>query len=206
MMLRLSTTESMQKILIASQNAHKIDEIAPFLQQAGFDVTDARAYNIAEPAEDSGTFLGNVRIKARYYADATGLGVLADDSGLIVDSLGDFPGVESAPFIKSCGGNAQAVADLFKRLDGRSPRCHYISVLLLRFPDGREVTVEGKVYGTLVSEPRGNHDFGFDCWFLVDGDTRTFGEYTTAEKNAVSHRGLALQNLLKELHELRAVS
>src|ERR1700748_2831619 len=101
----------MSKILIASQNIHKIEEITPILLEAGFDVTDARSHALPEPVEDSGTFIGNARIKAKAAVEATGMAVLADDSGIIIDALGDFPGVETAPHAQSLGGYPQAIAE-----------------------------------------------------------------------------------------------
>lgn len=198
----------MPKILIASQNAHKIEEIAPILRQAGFEVTDARSHNLVEPVEDSGSFIGNARIKARAAMENTGMAVLADDSGLSIEALTDengieFPGVESAPYAKSHGGYPDAVADIFKRLNGRASRCYYTSVLLVLFPDGREVVATGKVYGRLLETPRGDGTFGFDPWFEIEGSDKTFAELSHEEKNAISHRGLALKELL---HELRALS
>lgn len=193
----------MSKILIASQNAHKIDEIAPILRLAGFEVTDARSHNLVEPVEDSGTFIGNARIKAKAAMESTGMAVLADDSGLVMESLADdFPGVESAPYAKECGGYPQAVADLFKRLDGKSSRCYYIALIMVLFPDGREVTVTGKVYGKLIQTPRGDGTFGFDPWFEIEGEDKTFAELTKDEKARISHRGVALKELLDELRAL----
>lgn len=192
----------MQKILIASQNAHKIDEITPILIKAGFDVTDARSHNLPEPVEDSGTFIGNARIKAEAAVKATGIAVLADDSGLVMKELVDFPGVESAPYAQSCGGYPQAVADIFERLNGRPSDCYYIAIIMVRFPDGREVTVEGRVHGKLIREPRGSGTFGFDPWFLIDGQDKTFAELTSDEKGKISHRGHALKELLDELRAL----
>lgn len=193
----------MQKVLIASHNSHKIAEIAPVLQLAGFEVTDARAFALPEPVEDSGSYIGNARIKARSAQSATGLAVLADDSGLTVEALVDFPGVESAPYAAECGGYPAAVADLFRRLAGESPRCYYSSVLLLLFPDGREVVAEGRVYGRLIETPRGTGTFGFDPWFEIEGSDKTFAELSIQEKDGISHRGLALKELL---HALRALS
>ena len=196
-------------LLIASQNAHKIEELKPLLEQAGFAVTDARDVKLKEPVEDGKTFVDNARIKAIAAVKATGMAVLADDSGLIIDALRDFPGVDTAPYVKSVGGTDRAVVDICNRLDGRDPACHYVSVLVLHFPDGGEIIAQGRVNGRLIRDGRGAGTFGFDPWFLVDGMDKTFAELTTTEKNRLSHRGLALQDLLRQLkdrHDLRAVS
>ena len=193
----------MPKILIASQNVHKLEEITPILQLAGFEVTDARVHKLPEPVEDSGSFIGNARIKAKAAVEATHMAVLADDSGLVMESLEDeFPGVESAPYAKECGGYPAAVADIFKRLAGKSSRCYYIAVIMVLFPDGREVVVSGKVYGHLIETPRGDGTFGFDPWFQIEGQEKTFAELTQEEKSKISHRGHALKELLNELRAL----
>lgn len=196
----------MSKILIASQNAHKIDEIAPILLKAGFEVTDARSHELPEPTEDSGSFIGNARIKAKAAMEATDMAVLADDSGLVMESLeNEFPGVESAPYAKECGGYPAAVADIFKRLAGKPSSCYYLCIILVLFPDGREIIAHGKVHGHLNETPRGEGTFGFDPWFEIDGgefNGKTCAEITTEEKSNISHRGLALKELLNELRAL----
>jgi len=196
----------MSKILIASQNAHKIEEIAPVLLAAGFEVTDARMHKLPEPVEDSGSFIGNARIKASAAAKATGMAVLADDSGLVMESLAnEFPGVESAPYAAECGGYPAAVADIFKRLEGKSSRCYYVCYIIVYFPDGREIIVNGRVYGHLIETPRGSGIFGFDPWFQIEGtafDGKTFTEITNEDKHTISHRGSALKELLDELRAL----
>jgi XTP/dITP diphosphohydrolase len=187
------------KLLIASQNAHKIDEIKPFLEQAGFDVTDAREHALPEPEEDGGSFVANARIKAQSAVKATGMAVLADDSGLVVEALGEFPGVDSAPYAKSCGGYPEAVADIFKRLDSKPSDCYYSATLLLLFPDGREFISEGRTYGRLIEQRRGAGTFGYDPWFEIKERQQTFAEISTEEKNAISHRGAAIRDLMKKL-------
>jgi len=200
------------KVLIASQNPHKITELAPILQQAGFEVTDARGMQLTEPEETEKTFIGNARIKARAAVEATGMAVLADDSGMVVEALSReelFPGVDTAPYAKSLGGHANAVPDIFKRLNGRPSDCYYYAVLILLFPHGRELVVEGRVDGILRQERKGDGEFGFDPWFEIKGVGKHFAELSTEEKNKYSHRGLALKNLLQTLKgdsELRAVS
>jgi XTP/dITP diphosphohydrolase len=107
------------------------------------------------------------------------------------------------------GGYPQAVAHLFEMLDGRPTDCHYKTVLVLQFPDGREITGEGRVNGRLIQTPRGTGNFGHDPWFEVPELGKTFAEMTVDEKNGLSHRSHALQDLLKKLEglrELRAVS
>lgn len=190
-----------QTILIASQNAHKIKEIRPVLERYGFSVTDARSHALPEPEEDGGTFIANARIKSDAAGKATNMAVLADDSGLIIDALGDFPGVDTAPYAQKMGGYPQAVADIFKRLDGRPADCHYVCILILRFPDGAEIIANGKVHGVLQTEPRGDGTFGFDPWFKIKGRDETFAQICAEEKDAISHRGQALRDLAAQLQK-----
>ncbi len=200
------------KLLIASHNTHKIQELTPPLTAAGFDVCDARDYKLPEPDENGKSFITNARIKAVAAMAATGMTVLADDSGLVIENLSEdeeFPGVDTAPYAKSLGGHANAVSDMFTRLNGRSAECHYTSVLMLLYPDGREIIAEARVEGVLRPEPKGTGTFGFDPWFEMNSTGKRFAELSVSEKNAASHRGLALQNLLHQLRndrELRAVS
>lgn len=186
-------------ILIASQNVHKISEIQPVLERFGFTVTDARSHELVEPEEDGGTFIANARIKSESAGKSVNMAVLADDSGLIIDALGDFPGVDTAPYAKGIGGYPAAVADIFKRLDGRPADCHYVCILILRFENGEEIIAQGKVHGTLIEQPRGDGTFGFDPWFQIEGSDKTFAEISAEEKEKISHRGMALHDLAAQL-------
>jgi XTP/dITP diphosphohydrolase len=201
--------KAMMKLLIASQNEHKIAELKPLLEKAGFDVTDAHTHTLEEPEETEKSFIANARIKAEAAVKATGMAVLADDAGLNINALGDFPGVDTKPYSDSMGGYPQAVADIFQRLNGKPSDCHYYAVLILRFPDGREIIGEGRVDGRLINERRGDGTFGYDPWFEEKETGKTFAEMSIAEKNGSSHRSRALQDLLKKIEgmrELRAVS
>lgn len=186
-------------ILIASQNAHKIDEIRPLLERAGYKVTDAREHELTEPDETGRTCLENARIKAQSALKETGMAVLADDSGFMVDALGDFPGVDSKPYAESCGGYQGAIDDLFRRLNGRSPQAHCLCILVLLFPDGREVVAQGRIDVEMRAEPKGDSGFGFDQWIYYPKMAKTFAEMTLDEKNSISHRSRALDDLLNRL-------
>lgn len=199
----------MPKLLIASQNAHKIDEIKPLLEQAGFDVTDAREHKLDEPDETGDTFIENARIKAHAAAKATGMAVLADDSGLEMIDLGGAPGVHTKPFTDSKGGYQQAVDYFFEKIGKNVMPAQYYCCLVLCFPDGSEVVGEGVLRGSLYTAPKGENTFGYDPWFVPEGETRSCGEMDIEEKNKISHRSRAIQDLLQKLkarNDLRAVS
>jgi XTP/dITP diphosphohydrolase len=190
------------RLFLASGNPHKareLQELADARRASGpaLEVLAASALG-GMPAvdEDTGTFLGNARKKARALrprvpADAW---ALADDSGICVDALGGAPGVESAYF---AGSQADAAANLAKLVqvmadvpDGRRG-AEYVCVLLLLGPDGTEQAFEGRSAGTLVREPRGECGFGYDPLFVPAGHTRTLGELPAATKHGLSHRGRA---------------
>ena len=136
----------------------------------------------------------NALIKARAVCKATGLPALADDSGLCVDALGGAPGVRSARY--SGGGDADNRALLLKNLAGVSDRrAHFNCAVALVCPDGRELTAEGRTEGSILTEERGEHGFGYDSLFFSNDLNKSFAEADEAEKNAVSHRGRALKCL-----------
>ena len=165
-----------------------------------------RIYSLAElginvdPEETATDFLGNARIKARTIAEFTDKAVVADDSGLEVAALGGAPGVYSARYagepVSDDRNNAKLLWEMAYVSD-RSAR--FVTTMVLRFPDGREIVGVGQVCGRITSEMRGENGFGYDPLFYADELKKTFGEATDTEKNAVSHRFRALADLLRQL-------
>jgi XTP/dITP diphosphohydrolase len=147
----------------------------------------------------------NARLKAEALCAATGEPAVADDTGLEVDALNGRPGVYSSRFAGPHATYADNVAKLLADLEGVAVderRARFRTVALARFPDGREVAAEGTVDGRIATEPRGDEGFGYDPVFVPeDGDGRTFGEMTLAEKQAVSHRGRAFRSLAEALRQ-----
>ena len=182
------------RVVVASHNPGKVWEINQLIQPYGLDAVSAGDLNLDEPEETETTFEGNARLKAVAAAKGSGLPALADDSGLEVDCLDGAPGIYSARWAgpgKDFGLAMKKVADEITRRDGwkgSGPRANFISVLCLAWPNGEVKTFEGKVFGTLVSPPRGGNGFGYDPMFVPEGDTRTFGEMDPKEKYAISHR------------------
>lgn len=185
-----------RKIVAATGNAHKLREFREILE--GFEVISTKEAGFFGDVEETGaTFLENALLKARAVCKGTGLPALADDSGLCVDALGGAPGVYSARY--SGGGDAENRTYLLKNLHGvENRRAHFCCAVALVFPDGRELTAEGRTYGTVLHAERGEGGFGYDSLFLSDDLQKSFAEADEAEKNAVSHRGRALA-ALKEL-------
>ncbi|MBR7186715.1 MAG: RdgB/HAM1 family non-canonical purine NTP pyrophosphatase [Clostridia bacterium] len=185
------------RLVAATGNAHKVKEIRKILK--GYEILTAAEAGFFEDVEETGTtFLENALIKARAVCSATKLPALADDSGLCVDALGGEPGVYSARY--SGGGSKENRALLLKNLQGvKDRRANFCCAVALVFPDGRELTAEGRSYGEILTKERGNGGFGYDPLFFSDDLNKTFSEATEEEKNAVSHRGLALRALEKLL-------
>ena len=153
-----------------------------------------------EPPEDAPTFAENARDKALAYARASGLPTVADDAGLEVEALGGAPGVHSRRFIGDEATAGQRNAHLLSLLDGRDDRAaRFVCVTALAYPDGNVETFEGEVRGEIATAPRGGGGFGYDPIFVVAGDGRTMAELSGEEKDAVSHRGLAVTQLRAHL-------
>jgi XTP/dITP diphosphohydrolase len=183
------------KLLIATRNAHKLDEIRAILSRPGLTLLGVAELGrpLPEVVEDAGTFTGNALKKARMLCAASELWTLADDSGLEVDALDGAPGVYSARYGGESAGDAANNARLLRELDGvEDRRARFRCVLALAAPDGRDWTVEGCCEGRIAHAPSGTGGFGYDPLFHPVGATRSFAELTPAEKNRISHRARAL--------------
>jgi len=198
-------------ILIASNNAHKLQEFREIFRQfqaSNVELVTPRDLGIAlDPEETADSYLGNARIKARAFhnlvhgagvARANDFWVLADDSGLEVDALGGAPGIRSARYHQSAPGHDGSAALLRELADipeeRRTARFHAVIVLVAS--DGREQSFEGVCEGAIGFEKRGSGGFGFDPVFRLAGDTRHMAELTADEKHRLSHRGRAMQQLI----------
>lgn len=189
------------KLIIASNNKHKIAEIKSILNGEFEEILSLSEAGINhETVEDGETFLENSLKKAREICAISGSAALADDSGLCVNSLGGAPGVYSARY---SGEGADANSNnrlLLKNLEGVVDRSAYFScTVALVYPDGREVVAEGRVNGEIIDSYRGENGFGYDPIFFVKEKGKTLAEMSDDEKNAISHRGNALAALLLKL-------
>ena len=183
------------KLVVATGNAHKLREIAEIFTD--YEVVSQKQMGFDEDVEETGaTFAENALIKARAASKALGCIALADDSGLCVDALDGAPGVYSARY---CGhhGDDKANRDLLleNMKDITDRRAHFTSAIALVYPGGKEIVVEGRTYGKILYEERGEGGFGYDCLFESDDLHKSFGLATAEEKNAVSHRFRGLQAL-----------
>lgn len=186
----------MDVLLLATHNQGKVREFADLLKGLVKDVKSAADFSLPEPEETETTFTGNALLKARAGCLATGLPTLADDSGFAVDSLNGDPGVYSARWAGPDKNFQMAMEKVNDRLAGTDDRgAAFIAVLALVYPDGREITFEGRCEGQAVWPPRGDGGFGYDPMFQPTGFDQTFGEMTAEQKHAISHRAKAVTKL-----------
>jgi len=192
----------MKKLVLASNNAGKLREFAQMLATLDFEVLPQAHFNVPEAEEPHVTFVENALAKARHAAKITGLPALADDSGICVTALGGAPGVWSARFAgepKSDERNNQKmIADLAGKADRRA---HYVCVLVFvrHADDPQPIIAEGEWHGEIIDTPRGENGFGYDPYFFVPEKGLTGAEMSSEDKNAMSHRGKALRQLMAQL-------
>ena len=190
------------KIIIATHNKHKLQEMSRILSPMGYEVvTDTDlGIELSDVEENGETFLDNARIKSEAGCKESGLPCIADDSGLCVDALDGAPGVFSARYSGVHGDDEGNNRKLLAELDGvptEKRTAHFACAICVSFPDGSEVTATGKCEGYIGYEKKGSNGFGYDPLFMV-GD-RSLAEMTAEEKDAISHRGNALKELQKIL-------
>lgn len=192
------------KIVLASSNPGKQAELGALLGPAGVRIVPQDALGVESPEETGLTFIENALIKARAACEASGLPALADDSGIVVDALGGAPGVHSARYAGDGATDADNVARLLESLEGVAAPARgaafVCAIAYLRHArDPRPIVCEGIWAGRILDAPRGTGGFGYDPVFFVESLGRTAAELSCAEKNAASHRGQALLQLLDRL-------
>ena len=187
----------MKQLLVATRNRGKIKEIRALLDGLVEEVICAADLpDLPETVEDGATFSDNALKKAHEACKATGLPTLADDSGLVVDGLDGRPGVFSARFAGPDADDSANNRKLLHEVTGLSEverSAAFVCNMAFVTPDNVEQLFEGRVGGTIIDQPRGEHGFGYDPLFLVDGYQQTMAELPLDEKNRISHRGQALQ-------------
>ena len=192
------------KLIIASNNAHKLTEMKAILAPFFDDVQSMREAGIEhETVEDGSTFMENALKKARELAELSGCCAIADDSGLCVDALGGAPGIFSARYSGTHGDDQENDRKLLKELEGIEDRgAHYTCAIALVWPDGKTVTAEDYLYGEIARDARGSNGFGYDPLFLIPELGKRTAEISAEEKNRISHRGKALRQLVQKLEAL----
>lgn len=195
------------KLVLASGNAGKLEELAAVLGDCGIELLSQRALGVGDVEETASTFIENALIKARHAARITGLPALADDSGLCVDTLGGAPGLYSARYAGPQGDSAANIARLLADLEGvpearRLARFHCVLVLLRHADDPQPLVAEGEWLGRILEQPRGAGGFGYDPVFLDPGLGQSAAEMAPALKRRISHRAQALALLQERLRSM----
>ena len=191
--------DSVQKLVIASNNAGKIAEISTLLAPLAIEVVSQSAFNVSEIAEPFVTFVENALAKARHASRCSGLPALADDSGICVAALNGAPGVHSARYAgepkSDARNNLKLIESLQKKTDRRA--FYYCVVVLVRHADDPQpIIVDGSWHGEVIAQPRGTGGFGYDPYFFLPELDKTAAELTAEQKNQISHRGTALGKLV----------
>jgi XTP/dITP diphosphohydrolase len=191
------------KLVIATHNDGKLQEIADLLKLFKVQLSSNTDHGLAEPDETETTFVGNARIKAHAACKATGIPALADDSGIEIDGLGGAPGVYTADWAETPNGRdfEIAMAKSWRALEAVNapmPRtARFCCTLVLAWPDGHDEVFAGVMPGQIVWPMRGSQGHGYDPIFQPDGYDITFGEMDRWEKNKISHRADAFSKLVE---------
>lgn len=190
-----------QKLVLASHNQGKIDELSQILALYGVKILSARDLKLPDVEETGETFAENAALKAETISEYTGMPCLADDSGLCVDALDGRPGVYSARYAADNNARINKLIGELKESGKADWSAHFSCVLALKIPHQKTKFFEGRVDGKIIENRRGSEGFGYDPVFVPDGYERTFAEMSKEEKAKISHRGKALLQFIMEVFE-----
>lgn len=189
----------MKELILASNNAHKVEEIKSILED--YSILTLKDINYTEEiVEDGTTFEENALIKARTICKYSGKTAISDDSGLSVDLLDGRPGVYSARYSKE-QTDEKNIEKVLLELNGQKSKAKFVSVIALVKPDGTELTFRGECHGEIIFEKRGTNGFGYDPIFYVPSLDKTFAELSANQKNSISHRKQSLEKFSQYLKE-----
>ncbi len=194
------------KVILASQNQHKLVELSNILSKLGFEIALESEYGLHVEVEETGTtFEENSLLKAEAVMKASGLPVLADDSGLMVDALDGAPGVYSARYGHK-NSDQERTAYLLENIkdvpEGKRG-AKFVCVITCLWPDGRKIVARGECPGVIAKAPHGENGFGYDPVFYLPERGMTYAELPSEEKNAISHRARALQNFCAQYQKMQ---
>ena len=199
--------EKILNLFIGSNNQGKIKEIRDLLPKR-VEILTPKDFDLKSPNESGKTFDENSFLKAKFFSKKTKMICLADDSGLEIDSLDRFPGIYSARWGGKKSNFNLAIKRVYKELKKNDVNWYkikqtarFVCTLTVYWPNNKFINVSGKVEGTISRFKKGNNGFGYDPIFIPDGFDRTFAELPSEEKNEISHRGRAMQNLLTFISE-----
>ncbi len=194
------------KVILASKNQHKLTELSVILSQLGFEIALESEYGLDIDVEETGTtFEENSFLKADAVMKASGLPVLADDSGLMVDALDGAPGVYSARYGHKASDKERTAYLLENMKDVPEERrgAKFVCVITCLFPDGRKIVARGECPGVIARAPHGENGFGYDPVFYLPELGMTYAELPSEQKNAISHRARALQDFCRKYQEVQ---
>lgn len=194
------------KVILASKNQYKLTELSAILSQLGFEIALESEYGLDIDVEETGTtFEENSFLKADAVMKASGLPVLADDSGLMVDALDGAPGVYSARYGHKASDKERTAYLLENMKDVPEERrgAKFVCVITCLFPDGRKIVARGECPGVIARAPHGENGFGYDPVFYLPELGMTYAELPSEQKNAISHRARALQEFCRKYQQMQ---
>lgn len=194
------------KVILASKNPHKLTELSVILSQHGFEIALESEYGLDIDVDETGTtFEENSLLKAEAVMKASGLPVLADDSGLMVDALDGAPGVYSARYghKSSDGERTEFLLENMKDVPDEKRTAKFVCVITCLWPDGRKIVARGECPGVITHEVHGENGFGYDPVFYLPELGMTYAELPSEQKNAISHRARALQEFCRKYQQMQ---
>lgn len=194
------------KVILASKNPHKLTELSAILSQHGFEIALESEYGLDIDVDETGTtFEENSLLKAEAVMKASGLPVLADDSGLMVDALNGAPGVYSARYghKSSDGERTEFLLENMKDVPDDKRTAKFVCVITCLWPDGRKIVARGECPGMITREVHGENGFGYDPVFYLPELGMTYAELPSEQKNAISHRARALQDFCRKYQQMQ---
>ena len=194
------------KVILASKNQHKLTELSAILSQLGFEIALESEYGLDIDVEETGTtFEENSFLKADAVMKASGLPVLADDSGLMVAALDGAPGVYSARYGHKASDKERTayLLENMKDVPEGKRGAKFVCVITCLFPDGRKIVARGECPGVIARAPHGENGFGYDPVFYLPELGMTYAELPSEQKNAISHRARALQDFCRKYQEVQ---
>ncbi len=197
----MSSATRPERLVLATSNRGKLADLRLLFEGSGIKLELPADHGVSLDVEETGaSFEDNARLKARAGVEATGMPCLADDSGIVAYALGNEPGIVSARYAgPECDDHANNLKLIARLASHEDRRAAFVCSLVLAWPDGRELTSEGRCEGRVIDEERGSNGFGYDAVFYREDLGRTFGESSLEEKNARSHRAAAVRELLARL-------
>lgn len=194
------------KVILASKNPHKLTELSVILSQHGFEIALESEYGLDIDVDETGTtFEENSLLKAEAVMKASGMPVLADDSGLMVDALDGAPGVYSARYghKSSDGERTEFLLENMKDVPDGKRTAKFVCVITCLWPDGRKIVARGECPGVITHEVHGENGFGYDPVFYLPELGMTYAELPSEQKNAISHRARALQEFCRKYQQMQ---